>query len=324
MWKIFFSIMIIIWALSLSAEPVKIAILDFTKTGITAAENTELNEFIRKELGEKQNNQVISRDEMNKIFTAAKFNSGGCADVDCANESAAILKADYVIYGIIIKTGIKYSVTIGAYNVKSRDKSITERFETDLEIIIKKKLRDFIDKIALTFPKQETKIDPYENNGRPYNLKYLIGLDTAYMITNDTTAYKSSSVNVLVSGLKFQVEILNSWKFGVIGDFAYPLTPATGKNGIYYNPFWYSGGIIISWSKEIVKKIFFVCIDAGLLGGYYSFNNDSAPFVNFSPRLSMQVFPDPLFGIEFSYCYNYYFTMTKDTSSLGINFIFKF
>ncbi len=320
--KIFLSVLIIVTcALSLSAETVKIAILDFTKTGISAAENTDLNEFIRKELGEKPNSTVISRDEMNKIFTSAKFNPGGCADIDCANESAAILKADYVIYGIIIKTGIKYSVTVGSYNVKSRDQSFTERFETDIPNIIKKKLRDFTDKMSLSFPKQETKIDPYENNGRPYNLKYVLGLNTAYMITSGKLfygdiPYKSSAFHFLTSGIKFQVEILNSWKFGVIGEFEYPLTPFAGLN-----PYWGSGGIIISWTKGLIKKILFVNIDAAILGGSYSPN---VPFANLSPRLSMVVFPVSIFGIEFSYCYNFYFGLIPDSQTLGINFIFKF
>ncbi len=328
MFKILYSLLIIIsGSLCLSAEPIKIAILDFTKTGISAAENTEISGYLRKELTSKENTGVISRDDMNKSFTEAKFNASGCADNDCANEAAGILKSDFVFFGIIIKTEKKYSITVGSYNVKSRDKSFIERFESDSLQDIKKKMILFTDKVASGFPKQEilTEAEIQERkNQRPYAMKYLIALNTGYLMTNakmnyNMIDYKAGDANFLISGIKFQIEILNSWKFGVIGEFAYPLTPATGTN-----PYWGSGGIIISFSEEIYGKFFLVCVDAALLGGSYSRTNSDLPFATFSPRISFQLFPVSIFGIELSYCYNYNFAILPDNQTLGLNFIFKF
>jgi hypothetical protein len=331
-------LMLFLSAGMLSAQNLKIAILDFKNTGLTAAEYSDISDHLRKELINKKNAVVMNRDVMLKYFAAEKYNASGCLDNDCASESASILKADIIIFGVILKNEKKYSITLGVYNAKSRDKSFKDRFETASITDLKKNISQISEKIAPSFPKSDFKndekisweLDQKEKEERKYGLKYNFAIDTSYLIMlvplyyiNGTTAV-SYDANPFLVGLKFQVELFDLMKFGIIGEFAFPLTPKP----VGSSPYLGSGGAIISFTTSVYKKTLFFMVDLAFLGGVYSYSSNSATnfsFFNMSPRLTLQYFPVTIFGLELSVGYNYYISSPKipDAVTVGLNFIFR-
>jgi hypothetical protein len=336
--KILLSMLLIVSSAGiLSAQSVKIALLDFKKTGISDAEYSEFSEYLRKELNNKKNAALMGRETMIKYFTDKKFNSIGCVDNDCASESASILKADIILFGMMVKNEKKYSVTIGSYNAKFRDKSFTDKFESESGADLKKKLSLVCDKIAESFPKSDIKTEEKiswdselnEKEERKYGLKFNIGIDTSYLIMltplfyYNNSGYAEYQSNPFLVGVKFQVEFLNLIKAGIIGEFAFPLTPQP----VGSSPFLGSGGAIISFTTSVYKKTIIFLVDLAFLGGVYSYSPNSAniSFFNISPRLALQYFPVSIFGIELSVGYNYYMSTPKipDAVSVVLNFIFR-
>ncbi len=334
--KIFLSMLIIInCAGILSAQTVKMAMLDFKKAGISDAEFADFSEYLRKELNSKKNAVLMNRETMMKYFNAEKFNALGCVDNECASESASVLKADVILFGLILKNEKKYSFTIGYYNAKSRDKSFTEKFESESAADIKKKMVLFSDRIAATFPKADIKADEKnswdnelkEKEERKYNLKFNFGIETSYLIMFapllNGAGIPVYQLNPFLVGAKFQLEFLNFMKFGVIGEFAFPMTPPAG-----ISPFIASGGGIISFTTPVYKKYIIFMVDLAFLGGTYS-NYSNLPayiaFFDISPRLALQFFPVSIFAIELSVGYNYYISAPKmpDAVSVGLNFVFR-
>lgn len=336
--KIIISILIVSSSFGiLSAQTVKIAILDFKNSGVPAAELSDLSDHFRKDLSSRPDSAVLSRDSMNSYFNAEKFNGAGCVDNECASEASAVLKADITLFGMIIKKDNKYNVTLGVYNSRSRDRSFTEKFESQSAADIKKKLTLLSDKIALSFPKQRKGADDKnswdgelkENSKRKYNIKYNFGINTSYMIMltplfySNESGYVQYESNPFLVGLKFQLEFFNLMKVGVIGEFAFPLTPPIGKN-----PYFGSGGAILTFTSPVYKDFLFIIVDLAFTGGAYSFSSNHATDISFfdiSARLGLQYFPIPLFGLELSAGYNYYFSNPKipDAVSVGLNFIFR-
>ena len=336
--KIFLSLLIILnCAGFLSAQTVKMAMLDFKKTGISDAEYADFSEYLRKELNNKKNAVLMNRETMMKYFTAEKFNAIGCVDNECASESASVLKADVVLFGLMLKNEKKYSLTIGYFNAKSRDKSFTEKFESESPAEIKKKLALFSDKIAAAFPKAEIKAaektswddELKEKEERKYNLKFNFGINTSYLIMlsafSNPTTIPSFHPNPFLLGVKFQLEFLNFIKVGVIGEFAFPLTPPEG-----ISPFLGSGGVIFSFTTSVYKKYIIFIVDLAFLGGAYTYSSNTTlatGFLNISPRLGLQFFPTSIFAIELNVGYNYYVSSPykiPDAVSVGLNFLFRF
>ncbi len=333
--KIIFSMLIIFnCAGILSAQTVKMAMLDFKKAGISDAEYADISEYLRKELNNKKNSVLMNRETMIKYFTAEKFNAIGCVDNECASDSASILKADVVLFGLISKNEKKYSMTIGYFNVKSRDKSFSEKFESESTEEIKKKLALFSDKIAAAFPKAEIKAadktswddELKEKEERKHNLKFNFGINTSYLIMLSAfTLPVTYHPNPLLLGVKFQLEFFNFIKVGVIGEFAFPLTPAEG-----INPFIGSGGAIFSFTTSVYKKYIILIVDLAFLGGAYTYSSISSlatGFLNISPRIGLQFFPVSIFAIELNVGYNYYVSSPykiPDAVSVGLNFLFRF
>jgi hypothetical protein len=339
--KLVYSLIILISSAGiLAAQSTKVAILDFKKTGITDTEYYEFSEYLRKEINNKKNAILMGRDAMNNYFAAQKFNSIGCVDNDCASEASSILKSDIVLFGMVVKNEKRYAVTVGVYYARNRDKSFIEKFESETAGDLKKEFSRISDKIASLFPKEYIKAEDKgswedelkEKDGRKYNLKYNIGLNTSYLIMlNSMSMPVLYNPNPFQLGLKFQVELFDLMKFGVIGEIAFPLTPpAAYTSNLIYG----SGGAIFSFTTSVYKKYLYFIVDLAFLGGVYSYSSVSSlniGFLNISPRIGLQYFPASIFGFELSVGYNYYISVSSistvykipDAISVGLNFIFR-
>ncbi len=109
--KIILSSIIILTALNLHAEKIRIAIIDFKPDGVTETLSRRVSELIRNEMINTGSFIIIERTSMDSILKEQAFQQAGCTEDSCAVTIGRLLSARKMLIGTILKLGKKTVIT---------------------------------------------------------------------------------------------------------------------------------------------------------------------------------------------------------------------
>ncbi|MBI4979092.1 MAG: hypothetical protein HZC28_16550 [Spirochaetes bacterium] len=109
----------------------RVGVLDFTAKNVPLVEASIVNDIFRNELVGGGKFDVLDRKNMQGILEEQSFQQTGCTDSECAVKVGKMLNMEYMIYGILMKAGNKYFISVEMISVESSkiEKSARVQFE---------------------------------------------------------------------------------------------------------------------------------------------------------------------------------------------------
>ena len=121
---------------SYASSTQRVAVLDFSGEGISAATLVALSDYFRTELIATGKYDVMDRNNLDAVLKEQAFQmSGACTDLGCMIQVGEILKVPRIMGGTIGKLGTKYLITVKVIDIESGriDQSLTEKYLGALE-----------------------------------------------------------------------------------------------------------------------------------------------------------------------------------------------
>ncbi|MBI4979545.1 MAG: PEGA domain-containing protein [Spirochaetes bacterium] len=140
-------------------------VLDFTPKGVSAIEASAVSDLFRNELVASGKFDVLDRNNMDSVLKEQAFQQTGCTETACAVQIGKVLNMEYMLYGIVLKMGSSFYVTVEMIKVETGkiEKSARQSVKSydDMEGAVKKLVAD----IAGSQQKKETESYTAKGNG---------------------------------------------------------------------------------------------------------------------------------------------------------------
>ncbi|OGS33509.1 MAG: hypothetical protein A2474_08745 [Elusimicrobia bacterium RIFOXYC2_FULL_34_12] len=113
-----------------------LAVADFSSKNVSSSDASIVADFLRTELVNIGNFNVVEKTNMNKLLEEAAFQNTGCTTTECAIQIGKILNVRQIVVGSYSKLGNEYYLTINLVEVESGKilKSLDHKVMSQAEI----------------------------------------------------------------------------------------------------------------------------------------------------------------------------------------------
>lgn len=112
------------------AKKKRVGVLSFEARSVPTSEAAIVSDIFRNELVATEVVEVLDRNNMENILKEQAFQQSGCTDSSCAVQIGKMLNMEAMIYGLLMKAGNNYYISIEMIDVESSQilKSAREQF----------------------------------------------------------------------------------------------------------------------------------------------------------------------------------------------------
>jgi hypothetical protein len=143
--------------LPLSADQLRIAVMDFESRDVPEANARLVSELIRTDLANTKRYDVVERVRMTESLVEQGLPRSGCGDIKCAVEAGRKLYADKVLFGTVVLKGKSIVITGHIVDVESGFDEYGERQVASLEENLPDVAAQFADRLAARIGKDKVK-----------------------------------------------------------------------------------------------------------------------------------------------------------------------
>lgn len=133
---------------TLIAEKVNIGVMNFSSEGVSELQAKLVTDLFRGELVQSGKFIVIDRNNMDKILNEQSFQNSGCTDSSCAVEIGKILNMQQMVYGVLVKIGENYYLTVEVVDVESAAIVLSANKKAESFDVIDKTIESLVSEIS--------------------------------------------------------------------------------------------------------------------------------------------------------------------------------